>query len=111
MENQTEKIVQSEPPCSIQINPLLHSNPPLWIRVFCICLLHADGCYCKNGCTHRVIFLNRFPTCIFFGIKNMKKAFLTPEIMIIPLNAEDVIVTSQGNDAVDNWMSDNFDLT
>lgn len=40
-------------------------------------------------------------------MKTQKKIFLTPEIIIIPIDAADVICAS-GNDAVDNWKSDIF---
>lgn len=44
-------------------------------------------------------------------MKTEKKAFLTPEVVIVSLNVEDVIATSQGHDSIDNWMTDKFDLT
>ena len=40
----------------------------------------------------------------------MKKEFLTPEIIILPPNAEDVMTASEGYDEIDNWKSDHFDL-
>ena len=40
--------------------------------------------------------------------KNEKKAYLSAEIKIVPLNAGDLLTTS-GNDGFDNWKDDPFD--
>ena len=40
--------------------------------------------------------------------ENVKKAYLPAEIKIVPLNAGDLLTTS-GNDDLDNWANDPFD--
>ena len=44
-------------------------------------------------------------------MKTEKKAFFTPEVVIVSLSMEDVIATSQGSDGIDNWMTDKFNLS
>lgn len=42
-------------------------------------------------------------------MNNEKKVYLPPEITVIQLDAGDMLTTSGGSDAYDNWASDFFD--